>query len=211
MSMEGRQLDETIAGIFHTVMFHRSCGKFTYNNEESYSIRTLSYLDIDCDFVNFTYVCCESAALDRSLRQEIAEFSEQMRAAEHVSTPTHGSISLEFYQRKRARWPFQPECVPWEVWTVCCELGDPDDFNAHNHHEKVVETLQEKIVYVTELINKHEYVPKMPSRSDVDLIFDTSFPDIQPYLFKIHYSLAGCTSTNVGNTVRKLIRDTLAL
>lgn len=27
-------------------------------------------------------------------------------------------ISLEFFQRKRQRWLFQPECIPWEVWTV---------------------------------------------------------------------------------------------
>ncbi|CAH2096050.1 unnamed protein product [Euphydryas editha] len=30
----------------------------------------------------------------------------------------------------------------------------------------------------------------MPSRSDVDLIFDTSYADIQPYLFKIKYNLS---------------------
>lgn len=206
LSMEGRQVDEVVASIFHTVLFHRSSGKFTYNNEESYSIRTVSYVDVDCDFIDFTYVCCESEALGRNVKREISDFSELLRGTEHSSAP-RGSISLEFFQKRRARWPFQPECVPWEVWTVYCELAD----RGSERHEGVVEMLQDKIVFITEIINRHEYVPKMPSRSDADLIFDTSYPDIQPYLFKIHYNLSGAPPLTVGNTVRKLIRDTLSL
>jgi hypothetical protein len=30
-------------------------------------------------------------------------------------------VSLEFYQKKR-RWPFAPENIPWEVWTVRIDL-----------------------------------------------------------------------------------------
>ncbi|CAH2096046.1 unnamed protein product [Euphydryas editha] len=210
MSMEGRQVDEVVASIFHTVLFHRSSGKFTYNNEESYSIRTVSYVDVDCDFIDFTYVCCESEALGRVVKREISDFSELLRGAD-ASLP-RGSISLEFFQKRRARWPFQPECVPWEVWTVCCELTESrNERDMHTKHESVVEMLQDKIVFITEIINRHEYVPKMPSRSDADLIFDTSYTDIQPYLFKIHYNLSGAPPTSVGNTVRKLIRDTLSL
>ncbi|KAH9627872.1 hypothetical protein HF086_015316 [Spodoptera exigua] len=210
LSMEGRQVDEVVACIFHTVLFHRSSGKFTYNNEESYSIRTVSYVDVDCDFIDFTYVCCESDALGRSVKREISDFSELLRGLDASSSPPRGSISLEFFQKRRARWPFQPECVPWEVWTVYCELAR-SDHDVHSKHENVVEMLQDKIVFITEIINRHEYVPKMPSRSDADLIFDTSYSDIQPYLFKIHYNLSGAPPTSVGNTVRKLIRDTLSL
>ncbi|CAH0715411.1 unnamed protein product, partial [Brenthis ino] len=205
MSMKGRQVDEIVASIFHTVLFHRSSGKFTYNNEESYSIRTVSYVDVDCDFIDFTYVCCESEALGRNVNVKISEFSDLLRKADCSSSHPKGSISLEFFQKRRARWPFGPECVPWEVWTVCCELTE------QSKHENVVELLQDKIVFITEIINRHEYVPKMPSRSDADLVFDTSYTDIQPYLFKIHYNLSGATSTSVGNRVRKLLCDTLYL
>ncbi|CAB3220676.1 unnamed protein product [Arctia plantaginis] len=212
LSMEGRQVDEVVACIFHTVLFHRSSGKFTYNNEESYSIRTVSYVDVDCDFIDFTYVCCESDALGRNVKREISDFSELLRGADSTSAPPRGSISLEFFQKRRARWPFQPECVPWEVWTVYCELTESrNEQDMHSKHENVVEMLQDKIVFITEIINRHEYVPKMPSRSDADLIFDTSYSDIQPYLFKVHYNLSGAPPTSVGNTVRKLIRDTLSL
>lgn len=201
-------MDEAVASIFHTVLFHRSCGKFLYNNEESYSIGTVGYLDVDCDFIDFTYVCCSSEALVRVVKREISDFSELLRCSEGTSS---GQISLEFFQKKRSRWPFQPECIPWEVWTVRCEL-----INLHSederqvYRERVGEMLQDKVLYITEVMNRHEYVPKMPSRSDIDLIFDTSYEDVQPYLFKVNYSLAGPSASTMGNTMRKLIRETLA-
>ena len=34
-------------------------------------------------------------------------------------------------------------------------------------------------------MNKHEFLPKMPNQSDLELVFDTSFHDVQPYLFKV--------------------------
>lgn len=54
--MEGRQVDEAVASIFHTVLFHRSLGKFQYKQEGSYSVGTVGYEDVDCDFIDFTYV-----------------------------------------------------------------------------------------------------------------------------------------------------------
>lgn len=49
--------------------------------------------------------------------------------------------------------------------------------------------ISEKILYIAEVMNKHEYVPKMPNQSEIDLIFDTSNPDVQPYLFKVKNDL----------------------
>ena len=45
--------------------------------------------------------------------------------------------------------------------------------------------LGEKVMYIAETLNKHEYVPKMPNQSELDLVFDTSFSDVQPYLYKV--------------------------
>jgi len=55
-TVEGRQVDEAVASIFHTVLFHRSLGKFKYKQEGSYSVGTVGYEDVDCDFIDFTYV-----------------------------------------------------------------------------------------------------------------------------------------------------------
>lgn len=152
--MEGRQVDEAVASIFHTVLFHRSLGKFRYKQEGSYSVGTVGYEDVDCDFIDFTYVCtchsylsmydlmlttllfclyqclyslfgllfqvcCSSENLDQTLKKEISGFSEALRCNDG---PGSGQISLEFFQKKKNRWPFQPECIPWEVWNVRLEL-----------------------------------------------------------------------------------------
>ena len=53
------------------------------------------------------------------------------------------------------------------------------------YREKVGELLAEKIMYIAESMNRPSYVPKMPNQPELDLIFDTSFMDIQPYLFKV--------------------------
>lgn len=60
-------------------------------------------------------------------------------------------------------------------------------------------------------MNRHDYVPKMPSQADLELIFDTSYPDVQPYLFKISHAVScdSCRLPSMGTTVRRLIRDTL--
>lgn len=208
LTMEGRQVDEAVASIFHTVLFHRSLGKFLYNAEGSYSVGSVGYSDVDCNFIDLTYVCCTSPRLERTLKKEISEFSEMLRGSESTGM---GEISLEFFQKKPSRW-FQPECIPWEIWTVRLELISLNSEDERQVcREKVGEILTEKILYITEVMNRHDYLPKMPSQSELQFIFDTSYPDIQPYLFKLHYSSSGpSTSTSVGSTMKKLIKETLA-
>lgn len=209
LTVEGRQVDEAVASLFHTVLFHRSLGKFHYKQEGSYSVGTVGYSDVDCDFIDFTYVCCSSDNLDRTLKREISEFSEALRGNDG---PGSGQISLEFFQKKKNRWPFPPECIPWEVWTVRLEL-----IKLNNEHErqvcreKVGDMLTEKILYIAEVMNRHEYVPKMPNQSELDLIFDTTYPDVQPYLFKVSFTTSGPSNTSVGTTMKKLIKETLSL
>lgn len=210
LTMEGRQVDEAVASIFHTVLFHRSLGKFVYSGEGSYSVGTVGYTDVDCDFIDLTYVCCTSTRLDQTLRREISGFSELLRGNEGTGA---GQISLEFFQRKKSRWLFQSECIPWEVWTIRLELIALDNEDQRQVcREKVGELLTDKILYVTEVMNRHEYLPKMPSQSELELIFDTTYQDVQPYLFKMHYSISGpSTGSSVGTTMKKLIKETLSL
>uniref|UniRef100_T1II12 Uncharacterized protein n=1 Tax=Strigamia maritima TaxID=126957 RepID=T1II12_STRMM len=65
LSLEGRQVEEAVASIFHTLIFHRSLGKFHYKQEASYSVGSIGYEDTDCDFLDFTYVRCSSDELDK--------------------------------------------------------------------------------------------------------------------------------------------------
>lgn len=207
-SLEDRQINEALAALFHTVLFHRSLGKFLFSNDSSYSVGTIGTQDIDCDFIDFTYVCCSSPSLDRAIKKEISSFSEQLRSPESTGA---GQISLEFFQKKKNRWPFQTEFIPWEVWTIrldVCKLNNEDE--RQTYREIVGETLTEKILYITEVINRHEYVPKMPAQTELDLIFDTSYPEVQPYLFKFTTSASASTSS-VKSTMHRLIKETLSL
>ena len=43
------------SSIFHTVLFHRSFGKFTYQDDSSYIIGTIGYEDVDCDYIGGMY------------------------------------------------------------------------------------------------------------------------------------------------------------
>ncbi|KAJ8915999.1 hypothetical protein NQ315_016677 [Exocentrus adspersus] len=207
LTVEGRQADEAVASIFHTVLFHRSLGKFLYNNEGSYSVGTVGYTDVDCDFIDLTYVCCTSASLDQTIKKEISCFSEQLRGNEGTGI---GQISLEFFSKETKS---MQECTPWEVWTVRLELITLNNEGERQVcQEKVGELLTDKILYITEVMNRHDYLPKMPSQSELDLIFDTSYPEVQPYLFKVNYSISGPSAgTSVGSTMKKLIKETLAL
>lgn len=53
------------------------------------------------------------------------------------------------------------------------------------YREKSGEVLAEKVIYIADCMNRHDYVPKMPNQSELDLVFDTAYPDVQPYLFRV--------------------------
>uniref|UniRef100_A0A6V7JI40 Autophagy-related protein 101 n=1 Tax=Bracon brevicornis TaxID=1563983 RepID=A0A6V7JI40_9HYME len=209
LSMEGRQVDEAVASIFHSVLFHRSLGKFKYKGQGSYAVGTVGYQDVDCDFIDFTYVCSSSELLDQTLKREISDFSEALRSSDSSGS---GQISLEFFQKKKNRWPFNDECITWEVWTVRLELIKLATENERAIcSEKVGDLLTDKLLYIAEVMNRHDYTPKMPEKAELDLVFDTSYPDIQPYLFKVSYTTTGPPSSTVGNTMKKLIKETLSI
>lgn len=208
LKVDGRQVDEAVACLFHTVLFYRTMGKFTYDTDGTLSIGTLGYRDVDSDFIDITYVCCSSTHLDGVLKKEISRFSDSLRKDNQNS----GQISLEFFQKKKTFWPLQPECIPWEIWTVRLEL-----LKLYNEHERQLskeslgEELNDKIIHITEIINRHEYVPSTPPQAELEYIFDTSFPDVQPYLFKLGYVTSSNATPSVSNTFRRLIKETLQL
>ncbi len=59
---------------FTTILLHRSTGKFHYKKEGTYSIGTVGIQDVDCDFIDFTFVRVSSDELDRVIRKAVAEF-----------------------------------------------------------------------------------------------------------------------------------------
>uniref|UniRef100_A0ABI7ZJA9 Autophagy-related protein 101 n=1 Tax=Felis catus TaxID=9685 RepID=A0ABI7ZJA9_FELCA len=209
VSVEGRQVEEAMLAVLHTVLLHRSTGKFHYKKEGTYSIGTVGTQDVDCDFIDFTYVRVSSEELDRALRKVVGEFKDALR---NSGGDGLGQMSLEFYQKKKSRWPFSDECIPWEVWTVKVHVvALATEQERQICREKVGEKLCEKIINIVEVMNRHEYLPKMPTQSEVDNVFDTGLRDVQPYLYKISFQITDALGTSVTTTMRRLIKDTLAL
>jgi autophagy-related protein 101 len=54
------------------------------------------------------------------------------------------------------------------------------------NREYLGELVGDKVVLIAEVMNRQQYLPKIPTETEVDLIFDTSYPDIQPYLFRVN-------------------------
>lgn len=209
LSVEGRQIEEVVASIFHTLFLHRTLGKFQYKQEKSYSAGTLGWVDEDCDFIDFTYSRVASDHLDNYLKKEIAGFRDALRDSE---TGGSGQIVLEFFEKKRAPWLLPDQTIPWEIWTVKLDVITlANERERQICREKVGELLGEKIISLAEIMNRHEIVPKMPNQSNSDSVFDTSYTDIQPYLNKIWYRTTGSSTSSVGTAMRKFIKDTLAL
>ena len=183
LAVEGRQIEEVVHSLFHTILLHRTTGKYIYNKEMNFTINHVKVKDVDCDFIDFSYVKLISPELDAIVRKEISQFKDTLRSSEGQHS---GQISMEFYRRHKARWLFQQDVSPWEVWTIKLDI-----VNLNNEHERqefksrLTEEMCEKVFSIVDIINRHEFIPKVPVREEEDTVFDTSFTDIQPYLFKV--------------------------
>ena len=62
-------------------------------------------------------------------------------------------ITLEFYQKKKSRWVFKPEEIPWEIWTIKIEQMPLSSENERQFmREKLSDTLTERIFQITEIM-----------------------------------------------------------
>ena len=75
----------------------------------------------------------------------------------------------------------------YNSWLCISFLGNLSISDRQEQREKLGEVLSDKVVHIIEAMNKHEYVPKTPNLQDLDLVFDISYPDIQPYLFRVSF------------------------
>eukprot|EP00794_Sanderia_malayensis_P016742 gene16742-18436_t len=121
---------------------------------------------------------------------------------------TSGQMSLEFYQRKKNQWPFPTESIPWELWTVkIITVSLSNESEKESLRERLAEEIADKVRCIADLINRPDYIPKMPNESEIDDVFDTKYKEVQPYLHKTYFSTSS-SSPSVGNTMRRLFRET---
>lgn len=119
VTVETRQVEEATLAVLHTILLHRSTGKFHYKKEGTYSIGTVGTVDIDCDFIDFTFVRVSSDELDRGLRKAVSEF--KVRAGFCVRTVAarryqHLMFVPGCFEQLGQRWhgPAFPRVLPEE-------------------------------------------------------------------------------------------------
>ncbi|XP_075218184.1 autophagy-related protein 101-like [Lycorma delicatula] len=210
LKVEGNQVVEAVASIFHTVLFHRCLGKFSFNEDGTYYPKgTIGFVEVDCNFIDLTYIACSSETLNNRLKDTIMQFSNELRSLDGLTLQS-GRISLEFFQKKRRPvWQFYPGSIPWEMWTINVELIKHSSELQHiKFREEISELLTEKIVLVTEILNSPRYVPDMPKKEDLGSVFDTSFPDMTAYNFKVSYITQNCKSL-LKDTLKQLLYRTV--
>ncbi|XP_044760620.1 autophagy-related protein 101 [Coccinella septempunctata] len=212
LTLKGSQTYDAVSSLFHTILLHRTLGKFEYyEGTNRYKMGSIGYTDVKCDFIDLHYVCCSSSALLGLVNGEILKFSNAIHESENNGYNT-GQISLEFFERRPQKWPLYSDCVPWEVWTVRLDLVSVNLDRWGEYREKVGQAISDKIIHITDIMNRHEnYIPVVSNRSDLEYVFNTGLPDVQPYLFKFDYSVNGPSSAvSMGSTVRKLLRETFS-
>ncbi|GFR69775.1 autophagy-related protein 101-like [Elysia marginata] len=169
---------------------------------------TRPYCNLLSDSDRWT-VKLKSPELETYLRREVALFRDMLRSSEGQNS---GQITLEFYRKNKGRWLFPGENSPWEVWTIKLDVVNLQSENDRaDFKSKLSEQLTEKVFSIIDIINRHEYLPRVPTRDEEVTVFDTSFMDFQPYLFKIYHQATGPSPTSVGTTMRKFLRGSLAL
>lgn len=212
LSLIGNQTYDAVSSIFHTILLHRTLGKFNnYEGTNKYKMGSIGYMDVTCDFIDLHYVCCSSSALCSLVNGEILKFSNAIHESENHGYNT-GQISLEFFERRPQKWPLYSDCVPWEIWTVRLDLVSVTLNNLSDYPRKLGQVIGDKIIHITDIMNRHEnYIPVVSNHTDLEYVFNTSLPDVQPYLFKLDYSINGPSSAvSMGSTVRKLLRETFS-
>nr|CAD2149690.1 unnamed protein product [Meloidogyne enterolobii] len=79
--------------------------------------------------------------------------------------------------------------------------------------EYVAEQLSDKVLTICELMNKPQYLPKIPTRLEITSVFDIRFPNCDPYLWRLdsEHGLRSTENISSGTSfVKKLFRDGLA-
>lgn len=217
LNLDIRQVPDAITCIFHSLLLHRSTAKFHYKTETNFQLGSLGIKEVECELIDLCYVRVNSDELAMRVDEDVRAFHQEVeRSSRGRNNGTiQTQISMEFFHRRRKQsWlPLVSEGdenVPWEKWNVNLTVYVNPHEELSSLRETAAEAVSDIILSVCSCINKHQYMPKMPTQKEIADVFDEQFSDVQPYLFKIIRN-KGPSSTNSGvaYTMKKLVKDTL--
>ncbi|OQV12482.1 putative Autophagy-related protein 101 [Hypsibius exemplaris] len=218
LTCEARQVEDSVSCLFHTILFHRSLGKFRFREDklgnQTIVIGTVGFDDVDCTAVDLTYVRCSSTELRRAVAKEVSPFATALQQEASSSSAT-AAISLEFYEKRpRGLSVMGYDKLPWEIWVIKFTLVQSDTESERlRYRYELAPVLSDKMLTIVDVMNRYEYVPKNPHKDQLDVVFDISFPDVQPYLFRISRNVESSnpSSQSVSKSMGRFLRDALEL
>lgn len=241
LTAEYRQIKEAVCVAFHSILVHRVFGKFKYSSDVDYSLGSLGQEEVPCNHIDLTYVRVNSRefvedfdgkldtfveAISKSLKEGyfLSEFPSSQSSPSGREGKIYGiecwedlfsaQIKLEFYQRRKRQWPIPEDNAPWEIWDLRLNLVrtlNNEDF--FRMREYVAEQLSDTVLTICELVNKPQYLPKIPTRLEITSVYDVRFSDCDPYLWRLdsEYGLRSAENLSTkSGFMKKLLRDTLA-
>ena len=183
--IECHNVFEIVSCLFHTILFLRSQGKF-WHSGNGYVESPLHFEDMDLSFLELTYVRSKSSDLKKCVDESIVKFIKELRKC---SEPKTGKISLEFYRLQRNSMPFTSRHVVWELWTIHVEVVEFKSVRTVLlNNILLLDQITDAILHIVENVNvDSSYVSTFSHCEEINLIYDLSFRDVQPFLFKISH------------------------
>jgi len=210
LKVMAHQVDEAVISVFHPIIFNRCRGKITFdtNDPTMYTQVDIQYRDVDCTHIDHTYVHAIDDVLDKQLKEKISAFSTMLLMS---GGPMKGKISLEFYEKKKRGMMIPMKNVTWEMWTVEIQVVNPQREKEIELQEELIEGLMAVYRYIPEINFKRHYEPKFRNQEELDLVLDTSYPLIYPYLYKISYNIDNGSSGVGVESMVKMVKDALTM
>uniref|UniRef100_A0A7E4UNW1 Autophagy-related protein 101 n=1 Tax=Panagrellus redivivus TaxID=6233 RepID=A0A7E4UNW1_PANRE len=237
ISVEHRQLKEALLCLVGTTLLHRVVPKFNYdtNNLKNYSLGSIGYEEVTLESIDLTYARVNSPKLIDVVDQEVTKFVDSIKQLQSITSGelSYGSpfgtrqgtvtsiddyppllttkLTLEFFKKRRRPWPLSEDIFPWEVWSIALNVVKAErqeDFQ--RLREDVGEKLSEQVLKICQTVNQPRmYLPPVPQYSDLGLIFDCNFPDVQPYLFRLEYDSGKAPEFGLTDNFKKFFKESM--
>lgn len=174
LTLEVNQIPEAVSALFHTLFLHRTSAKLHIVDNQVISGK-LGMSDVECDFIDLTYVRVSSELLAGEIQTPIQAFKDAL----HATKATNGEITLEYFTTDHFR--------SWEIWPVKVTIVTPSSESERQQCRKnVSKQVAEKIIFINKEINKHRFIPRMYP-NDLKMTYETNFTDVTPYAYKIDW------------------------
>jgi autophagy-related protein 101 len=81
LTIESRQVKDTAQCFFHTLLLHRTIGKFKYCTDTNYTVGSLGLQEIICEEIDLAYVRVNSPELCMDVDKEVSCISDAVETA----------------------------------------------------------------------------------------------------------------------------------